>query len=845
MTLSGTASPWPGLDPYEEAHEERFFGRERTTAALLAVVQRAPLSVFYGQSGLGKTSLLQAGLFPRLRARNHLPVRIRLDFAPSAVPLGRQVLAAIATTARGTQALDDPAQRVVPPAELAEGAPTSLWTYFHRRGQYFWNAQSSIVTPVLVFDQFEEWFGHGAARPPEERRAFLRELHQLLDNHPPDDLPAAATYVYQGVPLALLLVLREDFLAHLSDLRDYLPWLPGNELRLLPFTAAQAREVVEQPALPFWPPDAGFTDAVLAALRRSTPASPFSPGGADAAADYDPSILSLLLARLFEPLRAAPDGPSRGRLVRERGEDVLLDFYEQALARARLTRLERDYLEDALVTHSGLRNSVALDDATGGHSVRREALERLRDARVLHFDDRTLGHDRVELAHDVLCATVLRARLLRRARTTRRRWRTLFVLFLLVLLPLGWRSWWDRLAEAQKRAALRLLDEGAQLAHNGSVAEARERYAAAIAMVQRGELGSADRDLTLRQVGGSAAALGADLRKQYKHEDATAAYRVAIAAYEAADTTSAAVGYDLADAQFWFGLELETVGDLDGALHAAQAHRDLLRSLVREWPSEERLQRDLAVSHNRVCTILRQQQQLRVALEECRQGMRLLAVLLGRNPDNAELKRELATAYNQVGDVLKKQGDLAGAFDQFSRGLSLRKELASGSPSDGDLQHALATSYRLVGGALAAQGQLSDAQDSYRKGAELIYHSCTDVRPEPCAEAARIHLGWGRALQLDGRPDAALQKINQAVDNATLASTYSPDDANYKTIQGCVALRLGEVLLAVQPQQRSRAIEALNGGHARLSELSSKNRLSPEGSECLTRINDLLQPKQG
>jgi len=55
-------SPWPGLRSFGEDDREFFFGRERETAELLALVQRSGVVIVYGQSGLGKTSLLQAGL---------------------------------------------------------------------------------------------------------------------------------------------------------------------------------------------------------------------------------------------------------------------------------------------------------------------------------------------------------------------------------------------------------------------------------------------------------------------------------------------------------------------------------------------------------------------------------------------------------------------------------------------------------------------------------------------------------------------------------------------------------------------------------------------------------------
>ena len=58
----------------------KFYGRGDEIEQLLRLVRRDTLTLLYGVSGLGKTSLLQAGLFPALRNENYLPVPIRLDF---------------------------------------------------------------------------------------------------------------------------------------------------------------------------------------------------------------------------------------------------------------------------------------------------------------------------------------------------------------------------------------------------------------------------------------------------------------------------------------------------------------------------------------------------------------------------------------------------------------------------------------------------------------------------------------------------------------------------------------------------------------------------------------------
>ena len=70
--------PWLGLVPYSEGESDRFYGRDKETADLLRLVRREVLTVLFGPSGTGKSSILKAGLFPQLRDDHHLPARPRL-----------------------------------------------------------------------------------------------------------------------------------------------------------------------------------------------------------------------------------------------------------------------------------------------------------------------------------------------------------------------------------------------------------------------------------------------------------------------------------------------------------------------------------------------------------------------------------------------------------------------------------------------------------------------------------------------------------------------------------------------------------------------------------------------
>src|SRR5215468_2678952 len=138
--VPGTAldadNPWPGLAAFREADHEFFYGRQDETAELLRLVRRDLLTVLYGLSGLGKSSLLRAAVFPTLRAENGLPIYMRVDHDERSLHPVRQVIEGIRREAA----------RSGVEAPGAEGIET-LWEYFHRTAAVSWSRQHDVVTP--------------------------------------------------------------------------------------------------------------------------------------------------------------------------------------------------------------------------------------------------------------------------------------------------------------------------------------------------------------------------------------------------------------------------------------------------------------------------------------------------------------------------------------------------------------------------------------------------------------------------------------------------------------------------------------------------------------------------
>ena len=84
-------SPYKGLAAFEDSELDAllFFGREREIAAVAANVLASRLTVLYGPSGVGKSSLLGAGVARRLRTLSGAPVVVHDTWAED--PAGRLI----------------------------------------------------------------------------------------------------------------------------------------------------------------------------------------------------------------------------------------------------------------------------------------------------------------------------------------------------------------------------------------------------------------------------------------------------------------------------------------------------------------------------------------------------------------------------------------------------------------------------------------------------------------------------------------------------------------------------------------------------------------------------------
>lgn len=389
-------NPWPGLAPYDENGQNYFKGRDEDVEELLRLVRMAPLTVLYGKSGLGKSSLLKAGLFPKLRQDHYLPVYVRLDCSlqGSKSPMAQVFELLLAELA---------AQR----ADFPEPQPgETVWHYLHRRDLELWSGDNRLLTPVLVFDQFEEVFSHNRLDPARLRQT-CHELADLAENR----IPAAVGSCPEGRRAAaqldvfaqryrIVLSFREDFLPEIKNWEREVPSLLKHWRQLKPMTRKQAVEAVS-----------GSGGAVLAS------------GVAEAIVDFvgnldearsegdhtiEPVLLSLCCYQLnLRRLQRRADVID-AELLGHVGQNILQEFYENALAR--MPASVRLFIETQLILGDRYRASYPVRLAIENQFINEAQLAELTGRQRLLRIDHQLGSDRIELIHDRVVSVVRKSR---------------------------------------------------------------------------------------------------------------------------------------------------------------------------------------------------------------------------------------------------------------------------------------------------------------------------------------------------------------------------------------------------------------------------------------------------
>ncbi|MGW3493341.1 nSTAND1 domain-containing NTPase [Streptomyces sp. NPDC001020] len=430
--------PYRGLASYRQQDARWFFGRERSTDALVGQLRAAEktggLVMLVGASGAGKSSLLSAGLVPALRngVAGEETSRARdvvLQFVPGSDPSAELVrripeLAHLVPTAEG------PAGEEPHTSEFAHVAREAVTAWARRE-------TPSGARPVVIVDQFEEAFT--LCSDEANRRTFIQLLHAACTPAGPGD----------AAPVLVVLGVRADFYEQCLGYPELADALQHRHMVLGPLTATELREAVTGPAKavglelepglaelivrevgaggPRGAHDAGalplLSHALLSTWQRRKAGRLTLTGyraaggfqgavaataerawsGLDPAARTAARLLLLRLVRLGEDTQTTRRRGTRRQLAEESADPGKTEESLEALVRARLVTLDAETVE---ITHEALLHAWPrlrdwIDEDRHGHLLRQRLEE---DGRAWESSNRDTSllyrGSRLEQAHD-------------------------------------------------------------------------------------------------------------------------------------------------------------------------------------------------------------------------------------------------------------------------------------------------------------------------------------------------------------------------------------------------------------------------------------------------------------
>ncbi len=352
--------PYKFLDYYTERDASLFFGREQEVDAICSQILARRTMILYGRSGVGKSSILRAGLMPKLKAQGHLVFVIRSFTDPV-----HQMVSALFHLFTGEGDCGQGPDQIIQLVQLIQRVEDG----------------SNVI---FFLDQFEEFF---SLLSEEARQRFVMAANQLAA---------------RDLPVRLVFALREDLLAEMSQLKTAIPEIFHHEYRLNRLNREQAERAITGPARAV---GCGYEPHLVARLLHDIgDAGGVDPPQLQIVCDnlYDSKDVNCVITvEVYERLGGAPQ--------------ILAGYLERVLRRFNADDLmTTKRILTALISEAGQRlilKAAELESRIGSRCGDDPAtnllIEELVAARVLRRR-RQDGASWIELAHDFLTPEISR-----------------------------------------------------------------------------------------------------------------------------------------------------------------------------------------------------------------------------------------------------------------------------------------------------------------------------------------------------------------------------------------------------------------------------------------------------
>lgn len=380
---------WNMLDSYQEG--QAIYGRDSEITSISDSIEYNVQTFIYGKSGIGKTSLIQAGVFPKLRKAHMFPIVIRLAFYDeNNEPLSKIIKRLVIEEAEnenieiGKVALQ---HHVIDNSDVSA---SSLYEFFSKVA--FEDKNNTPYIPVLVFDQFEETINN--EENWQRTVDFLKdELYDLMDN---SNVSSSCTLPYTNY--RVVISMREDYLYCLEDIVDqYSLWeLRYNRFRIKALDDIKASEVISRTSGISGLED-GKEDLIIRTIIRIVKLN-----SGTRFTEINTALLSLVCSLLYEK--------SIDKCIHYddlRNINIYLHLYYDDICDQIGSKATR-YLENHLLTTDGRRSSMDETEALNSGKIDEESLDYLVKKRLLRRIKTDNTSVRYEYIHDLFAKMVFK-----------------------------------------------------------------------------------------------------------------------------------------------------------------------------------------------------------------------------------------------------------------------------------------------------------------------------------------------------------------------------------------------------------------------------------------------------
>lgn len=476
-------NPWKDIAPYKTSDAANFRGRDEDIRKFSKILRQSDFSVLYAESGIGKTSFINAGIMPAFIDTDYYFIRVEFPLEVLAATDDASDENLIANIERwlcnkifpdapneGNLIKGELLQDLSEIAQTANELQHNLWWKLHA---YKYKIGEREVKPFIIFDQFEEVFQKSS---PSLLHKLFAVLDSISSRIPPKvvlerlyELEEQGIYVSLDgtIDFKVLFSLRKEYLAEFdywtNDLYSNSQLLQSRMI-LLPFTKEQAEEVITQQQIEGEQVTTlvDIKDEILNLFEQRTTYGKVT--NIPNKCSYEAFLLSVVCSRLYtEATTLQKERLAKEDMAKINLTELILTFYNESIGDS-IPKRHLKIIEEELVDNSGERNRIKLTtDNLLAIKFQERYLTELKKRHIVKSSD---GY--VELIHDRLAEAVF----YKRKEQSKKQWfklqrvivAALIVLFTGIAFSLAWSTYNSRTSYLSRgiieKEELRIPEDG-------------------------------------------------------------------------------------------------------------------------------------------------------------------------------------------------------------------------------------------------------------------------------------------------------------------------------------------------------------------------------------------------